>query len=380
MKAVLSKISLHGFKSFGELSEFHPGQINMLIGANGAGKSNFISFFRMLSWMMSGTTGSLQDFVGRFGPASRILHGGPKVSPILHAGIEITTDSGKNDYAFSLAYASNDTLIFTDEKYRFSHREKGEQSTWRSLGAGHLESKLHLVQEGQNQMPGKTMKTIRNLLRGLVVYQFHDTSFLSRIRGKWSCSDNRYLKEDGGNLAAFLMGLRDSEDPQAKASFLQTESLVKQIAPFFNGFVLEPEGSQVLLQWRERGTDMVFSASQASDGFLRNVALLALLSQPNSSLSPVILLDEPELGLHPFAINVVAALIRQVAVHSQLFVATQSPLLLDSFEPEEVVVVSRRPGGTELERKPVEELAAWRDEYSLGEIWRKNLLGGGPAE
>jgi predicted ATPase len=224
------------------------------------------------------------------------------------------------------------------------------------------------------------MKTIRGLLRGLVVYQFHDTSFLSRIRGKWLFSDNRWLKEDGANLAAFLLGLRDSEDAKAKAAFHRAEATIKQIAPFFDGFVLEPSGDQVFLQWREKGTDMVFSASQASDGFLRNVALIALLTQPVKQLPPVMLLDEPELGLHPFAINIVAALIRQVSVHSQIFVATQSPLLLDSFEPEEVVVVSRRDNETKLERKSVEELALWREGYSLGEIWRKNLLGGGPAE
>lgn len=377
MKAILSKITLNGYKSFVELKAFEPNQINVLIGANGSGKSNFISFFRMLSWMMGGNEGRLKEFVGTFGPASKLLHGGPKVSPAIRAEIEIATDHGKNEYIFTLGYAADDALAFQEEMFRFSASNRSGPNKWYQLGAGHSESRLHDSNHLQSNM--KTMNTIRGLLRGLVVHQFHDTSFLSRIRGKWPANDGRYLKEDGANLAAFLLRLQESGDQDERNAFSRIESTIKRIAPFIASLVLEPTGDFVGLQWREHGSDVVFSASQASDGFLRALALVALLCQPSSTLPPVLFLDEPELGLHPFGIQILTALIQQAARCAQVFVATQSPLLLDAFEPEDIVIVDRGPGGSRFCRKTSDELAVWRDEYSLGEIWRKNILGGGPV-
>ena len=374
MPISLSRMTLRGFKSFKDVEGFEPQQINILIGANGAGKSNFLSFFRMLSWI---TAGNLQEFLATFGRASRVLHDGPKTTPSLEAKLEIRTEGGINNYEFCLAYGADDTLFFKEERYRFlpSSLTSIPDPHWTSLGSGHAEAKLL----ERADIPGnRTPATIRKLVQSLVVHQFHDTSSRSRIRGGWELGDSLRLKEDGANLGAFLLGLRESNDSEAQVAYRRIESTIRRVAPFFDRFLLEPRGGQVLLQWQEKGTDTVFSASQASDGLLRTMALIALLSQPKERLPSVLFLDEPELGLHPYAIHILAALLKQVSQYTQIFVATQSPLLLDEFEPEQVVVVTRQGRESLLERKTREELAEWREEYSLGELWRKNLLGGGP--
>ena len=373
MPISLSKLTLRGFKSFKNIDGFEPQQINILIGANGAGKSNFLSFFRMLSWIMAG---NLQEFLATYGRASRVLHDGPKATPSLEAKLEIQTDGGLNNYEFCLAYGADDTLFFKEERYCFLPSPAPiSDPHWTSLGSGHSEAKLL----ERADIPGKkTPATIRNLLQRLVVHQFHDTSSRSRIRGSWESGDNWRLKEDGANLGAFLLGLRESGDLDAQIAYQRIESTLRRVAPFFDRFLLEPHGGQVLLQWLEKGTDTVFSAFQASDGLLRTMALIALLSQPKERLPSVLFLDEPELGLHPYAIHILAALLKQVSHSTQIFVATQSPLLLDEFEPEQVVVVTRQGRESLLNRKTAEELAEWREEYSLGDLWRKNLLGGGP--
>ena len=380
MSAKLTQISIEGFKTYKTLSSFSPGRINLLVGANGAGKSNFISFFRMLAWMMA-DQGKLQEFVGKYGRASLLLHDGPKKTGHMEMHLSIETESGLNDYAFRLAYAAGDSLVFTDERYRYlpenPGRRRGGEANWTSLGAGHAESRLiERAKHGQS-----TAKTIRNLLQGLVVYQFHDTSFLSRMRGAWSVDDGRWLKEDGGNLAAFLHGLMTSPEEEDRVAFVRIETISRRVIPFFSEFKLEPYAGQVSLQWGEQGTDMVFGASQASDGMLRTIALLALLGQPPKrlSLSHVLFLDEPELGLHPYAINLVAVLIQEASKHAQIFVATQSPLLVDAFGIEDVVIVNRAGRESQFKRNSAQELSEWMSEYSLGELWRKNVLGGGPV-
>jgi predicted ATPase len=273
-----------------------------------------------------------------------------------------------------LAHGAGDRLFFSDEQFCFLPSPV-DNPHWTSLGSGHAEAGL-IQRAGA---PGqKTASVIRKLVQNLVVYQFHDTSFRSRIRNTWAAEDGLTLKEDAGNLGAFLFCLRESNEPEAQTAYQTIEATARRIAPFFDRFVLEPRGGKVLLRWLEKGTDMVFSADQASDGMLRALALISLLSQPRNRLPSVLFLDEPELGLHPFAIQILVALLNQASKHSQIFVATQSPLLLDGFEPSQVVVVSRQGRESLLERKSEDDLAAWREDYTLGELWRKNLLGGGP--
>ncbi|RCK79048.1 MAG: hypothetical protein OZSIB_0390 [Candidatus Ozemobacter sibiricus] len=195
------------------------------------------------------------------------------------------------------------------------------------------------------------------------------------MRCRWNVEDNRWLKEDAANIAPFLLRLRENE-PRCYRRIVET---IRLILPFFADFELDPENGRLLLKWRERGSDLVFDASQAADGMLRVMALVTLLQQPESDLPHVLILDEPELGLHPFAINVIGGLVRAVATHVQVIVATQSSAFLDCFEADHVVVVERKGRETELKRLEANSLNEWLSEYSLSEIWEKNIFGGRPT-
>ncbi len=399
---MLRNIAIKGYKSIRELNlELKP--INVLIGANGSGKSNFISFFKLLRSMIQ-RSGQLQLFVGQSGGANSFLFDGAAVTPQIEAELNFETNAGKNDYFFRLFYASSDTFIFAEEKYRrnmysnstgqgllnsrsynletASQRNNSSNlgdldvspfsglATWKSLDAGHKESRLIDDINLGNQIS----TDIFYLLQSFAPYQFHNTSPTSRFKQRWSIDDSQYLKEDGGNLAPFLLRLRENE-PRYYQRIIETLS---QIAPFFADFVLIPMGNTVLLQWREKGTDLVFSPHQASDGTLRAMALVTLLLQPPDSLPDVLILDEPELGLHPYAISIIGSLINSVANRCQVILATQSPLLVDCFEPEEIIVVERNDRESSFKRLVEADLENWLEEYSLSELWNKNVIGGRP--
>ena len=342
----LTSISLQGFRTIRTLADFRPGDLTVLIGPNGAGKSNFIAFFRMLSWMLT-PPGQLQVHVGLLGGANKLLHDGANVTTRIEAALTLTTSAGTNQYGFQLAHAAGDTLVFTDEWFNHTPRG-GPDRRPRHMGAGHREAQLI-------GRAGMTPQVILGMLRRIIVHQFHNTSPTARIRNKWSVSDSRSLKEDGGNLAAFLLRLQN-EDP---TYCTRIEDTVRLVLPFFAAFELYPEADNVLLRWREIGCDEVFDVSQASDGMLRAMALIALLQQPERDLPAMLVLDEPELGLHPYAIEVLAGLIRSASKHVQVIVATQSVSLIDRFEPDDIVVTNRKGRETSFQRLSNVELGEW---------------------
>jgi predicted ATPase len=368
MRPRLTNLTLRGFKTIRELNEFSPGDLTVLIGPNGAGKSNFISFFRMLSWTLV-PPGQLQLYIAESGGASTLLHDGPRMTRAIEATLTLTTPAGRNQYGFDLRYAAGDTLVFADEWFRF--RRPGQDRPAPGLGAGHREPQLIAKAAEKNT----TAIRILNMLRRVIVHQFHNTSQTARIRGKWSIHDDRFLKEDAANLGAFLYRLLRSE-PEYYDRIVKT---VRLILPFFATFEFYPEYDAVLLRWRERGSDQVFSAAQASDGMLRAMALVALLQQPERDLPDVLILDEPELGLHPYAIEVIASLIHSASKHVQVIIATQSASLIDRFEPDDIVVTHRSERETSFRRLNSAELREWLESYTLSELWEKNVVGGRPS-
>ncbi|MFA7013683.1 MAG: AAA family ATPase, partial [Desulfobacterales bacterium] len=120
-----------------------------------------------------------------------------------------------------------------------------------------------------------------------------------------------------------------------------------------------------------------FQPWQLSDGTIRFICLAAALLQPSPPATVVI--DEPELGLHPFALDVLAGLFRDASERTQLVVSTQSAGLLNHFEPDDVIVVDRELGASRFRRLDASSLAAWLEDFSLGELWQKNVFDGGPS-
>ncbi len=365
---MLKHISIKGYKSIKDL-DLDLSPINVLIGANGSGKSNFISFFKLLHWIMK-PSGQLQFFVGKSGGADYFLFEGAAVTPQIEAELNFESDSDKNDYSLRLFHAASDTFIFAEEKYRFSQNIVEDWVDWNSLGAGHKESKLLDI-----KLYNQNAKNLYSLMQSLNVYQFHDTTETASIKHRSSINDNLYLKEDAGNLAPFLVRIKEKE-PRYYQRIVET---IRLIAPFFADFIFSGGDIPQLLQWEEKGSSLLFSPDQASDGTLRVMALVTLLLQPPDTLPDVLVLDEPELGLHPYAINIIGSLINSVSNRCQVILATQSSLLVDCFEPEDIIVVERNDRESSFKRLVEADLEDWLEEYSLSELWNKNVLGGRPS-
>lgn len=369
MPTRLQSLTIRGFKSIEALEDFRPEPLTVLIGPNGAGKSNFISFFRFMSWMLV-PPGNLQMHVAKLGGANAILHDGAARTPQCEAHIKMQSDTGLNEYKFRLFHGAGDTLVFADEAYRYSDSSKSTEPQWISLGAGQREAALI----GRAEAGDKTAGFILGALRKCIVHQFHNTSDSARMKQKWDTQDNRHLKEDGANIASVLLRLRN-EEPRYFGRILDSLRLV---LPFLADFELQPEFGKVLLRWTERGSDITFGPDQASDGMLRVIQLWTLLLMPSQRLPAVLILDEPELGLHPLAIVQLAGMLKSASQNCQVIAATQSVQLVDEFRADDVVVIDRVERCSTFSRKSDETLRDWLEDYSLGQLWEKNILGGRP--
>lgn len=368
----LQSLQVSGFKSIRDATiDLH--RVNVLIGANGAGKSNLLSVFRMLNAMLTSSVG-LRVFVADQGRARALLHGGPRATPRMHIALSFRVDNATNTYDATWGVGADDSLYFAAESAAH-HRDNSALPTSLDLGAGHLESGL----PGAINRGDRTARTVKWNLDRWRFYHFHDTSMHAPLRSASPLVDNRYLHGDGGNLPSFLRMLREAHP----ASYATILAAIRQVAPFFDDFVLEatddPERT-VALEWRERGSTYPFFAHHLSDGLLRFIALAAVLLQPNLETRPLlVVIDEPELGLHPAAIRVLARLVERASSHMQILVSTQSPALVDYFDPEQILVAERTDRGSEFRRLDSAALEEWMETYSLGELWEKNVLGGRPG-
>ena len=372
----IESVRIRGFRSLADVELSNLRNANVLIGANGSGKSNFIRFFEMMSWMLRSRR--LGEFVALKGGAADQLHKGNRVTARMEAELAVRTEAGRNDYRFALAHAHPDRFVFTEEAFRFSGTGFLTAAPWQYAPSGQSEAAIVDMAQAQVPPPGvnpTTARVVVQLLKDCAVYQFHDTSDASHFKKRWDADDNNYLRTHGGNLAAVLNRL-EQEDVRR---FESISRHVRRALPVFDRFQIEDSFGKVSLRWKAAGTDKSFGAHLTSDGSLRFFALVTLLNLPPEMLPSVLLLDEPELGLHPAAIALVGGMIKSLAVDRQIIVATQAPLLVDAFDLEDVAVLELEDGRTTLHRPDADGYRRWLDEgFMPGEMWQKNLIGGRP--
>lgn len=368
MRTKLTSLEIRGFKS---IAYDHPvtlnlSEITILLGANGAGKSNVISFFRMLNFMMSGT---LQKFIAQTGTSVSALHYGPKVTPRMEGQLSFANNKGKDFYKFTLSAAAAQRLIVSEENIRWEKMGK-EIPYEKQLQSNFLESALVDSNDSTAQM-------IRRLLSQCKAYQFHDSSSNGALRQASMSGAAQYLQSEGNNLASFLLFLKENY----LESYRRIVSSVQMIMPSFGDFYLEPDNGFVRLNWHDNSAnDYVFTSDQFSDGTIRFIALATLLLQPEATMPSVIIIDEPELGLHPFAISQLAELIRDASLHTQVIISTQSTRLIDEFPAGCVTIVENAGESNYTTARQLDEdsLHTWLQDYSLSELWTKNVIGGQP--
>ena len=363
--SALDRIHIKGFKSIQDV-DLELGLLNVLIGANGAGKTNLILAFRLLNQIVES---NLQLSVATWGGADSLLYFGQKVTDEIVLRLEF----GRNGYEARLAASVADTLIFADENCWYHYHAEGSSRPYAiPLGSGHKETQLY---EEVRRYPGRIAAHVLRDLKSWRVYHFHDTSDGAKVKQTGDINDNAVLRPDASNLAAFLYLLRETE----REHYDRIVKTVRLAAPFFDDFILRPSPfnpNRIQLEWREKGSDAYFNASALSDGTLRFICLTTLLLQP--TLPSTILIDEPELGLHPYAITLLGSLLRSAATKTQIVASTQSVSLVNQFGPEDIIVVDREAGASTFRRLAAQEIAGWLEEYGLGDLWEKNILGGRP--
>lgn len=369
----LRRVHVEGFRSLRQL-DLELGRVTVLIGPNGSGKSNLLAFLQMVPMM---PTKALGRFVGEAGGASALLHYGQKTTREIALRLEFEREAGVNAYAARLGYVSGtDSLLFLDEQVEF-RRSGADIFSTSHLGAGHSESRIEEASAGATDL---TARAVRHCLSRLSFFHFHDTSVTSSLRANSRAEDSHYLRSDGSNLAPYLHLLAEESRPEEAAAWRRINLLVRKVAPFIAE--LQPEGVDpsrryYRLDWvDDRG--QIFGPHHLSDGTLRAIALITALAQPSDRLPAFISIDEPELGLHPAALVLLAELVRSVSQRSQVLLATQSPALLDLFDPEDVVVAERVDGASRLRRLDPAELSNWLEDYTLSQLYDKNLIGGRP--
>jgi predicted ATPase len=352
--STIKQITIQGYKSIQSLENFKLNNLNILIGANGAGKSNFISLFKLLANIEAQ---NLQLYTQICGGPDSLLFYGRQITNKIH----IKFNFGHYGYGFDLIPTADNRLIFESESLY-------DSDSCSIIAKGNEESQLK-----------NTKLTAANQISSTIyrwkIYHFHDTSDNAKVKQLQSVSDNINLQSDASNLAPYLKRLK-TEYPD---NYNQIVKTIKMVAPFFKDFVFRDK-ENIELEWAEiKNPDKPFKAYMLSDGTLRFICLATLLLQPFDLMPDIILIDEPELGLHPYAINILSSLIQRASQKKQLIISSQSVELIDNFQSEDLVIINHEKNRTVFNRLDNDKLDAWLEEYSLSELWKSNLLGGRPS-
>ncbi|MBW8017727.1 MAG: AAA family ATPase [Planctomycetes bacterium] len=385
MGQALDKVTIKGFKSIKSLEDFELKNLNVMIGGNGAGKSNFVDIFRMLRAMVDG---NFANFIASHGGADDFMFNGPKQTEKIEAQFTF----GGNSYSFEMEPTTSEKMLINWEQEEGIDGDKLIMNPVFESMITTIKNDDYLCKGSEDRLENLVYQSISSWC----VYHFHDTGEKAPMRRSEITADNTKLRSNASNIAPFLLNLRDCRDGKESRfdhsgdshtkisgdkSYNEIVDAVRLVTPFFDDFILRPKNGgqkeKVNLSWKQKGSDYPMQPYHFSDGTLRFICLATALLQP--ILPSTIVIDEPELGLHPCAIDILAELINAASTKTQVIVSTQSPALVDCFQPEDVIVVKREKGASTFRRLKSEDLSEWLTEYSLGELWRKNVVRGGPV-
>ncbi len=365
---MIDQIYVTNFKSIKEL-KLYLNPVNILIGANGAGKSNFISLFKLLRSLQRG---NLNTYVAEQGYMDNLMYFGQRELESIkgHITFKNPNDFPTNRYIYELRADNNNKAFIKVEKSGYNKGNR-ENPDWDYNSSLQNSERSLFLEEGGSYRD----RYLKDYFNEFYVYHFHDTSSNSPLKRTSDINDNQYLREDGGNLPAFLFYLQTQFPKHLK----RIEKVITSIASFFGGFNLQPDRlnkNYIKLEWKERGFDRYQNANNLSDGTLRFIALTTLMLQPHPPKT--IIIDEPELGLHPFAINKLAGLIKKISAKSQIIISTQSVNLINNFVAEDIITVDRENQQSKFKKQNSANLAVWLKDYSMGDLWDKSVIGGQP--
>lgn len=386
----VDKISIRGFRSIKELNDFELKKVNVLIGPNGAGKSNFIELFKLVQAI---SEGNLQKYIFEYGSPSGFFHKGVSDT----SEINFSFVFGRNSYSCSLGVSAENKMYILNDVAGFSKKYEGtldervsrkvssrsmvndKDASESTISQYQYESQLFSSMNSFSYSGGnkEVISYVYNSINGWRLYHFNETGKKSKLRQPANINDHLELYGDGRNIAPVLMNLRD-EYPRKYQTF---KSVMDAIAPFFGDFVFEPEkygnGEKVVnLSWRHKNSKFMMQPYHLSDGTLRFIALIACLLQPKPPTTIVI--DEPELGLHPYAIEYFVGIAKSKITAQQIILATQSPYLINNLDAADIITVNNHGDGTQFARLEEEPLKEWLEDYSLGELWYKNVITASP--
>ncbi len=374
-RVTIRRVEIEGFKSIRKAS-LDLQAVNVLIGANGAGKSNLASFFALVPAALDQT---LTNFVNLHGGANAFLHQSARLTERIAWKLDVCTDEGDGAIAQELIFKAPDSLAYVP----LYTEERAPVAPWTMFVNGDVCAVR--AEQGRHH----AIKIYEGIKEGIGVYHFHDTSLKGPLRTAADITATLRLDGAGSNLPSILYSYEQAEkgykgngktSRYSSGPFARITRTVRKFFPGFDKFVLVPEADKrrILLRWRHRDSGHVYGPHQLSDGTLRAIALITVLLQPKEDLANLIVIDEPELGLHPVGIELIANLIKAASLHCQVIVSTQSTTLLDFFEPEQVIVVEAEKGASRFRRLDKRELSRWLKTYTVSELWRKNVVGGSP--
>lgn len=351
-------IEIEGYKSIKKAKiELKP--INILIGSNGSGKSNFLSFFEFLHNLYEQ---KLKEYVKLNGEMNSFLHKGTLSSKYITSKLYF----GPNQYSFELS-KGEDHFVFTREDLWYDNNPYHDNP----IPISNFSNESNLKYNTSTRA-----KYTTEFLASFKKYHFHDTGKNSPFNDSSNIENDSFmLYSNGSNLASILFRIKNEKIKLYKRII----NIIQNIAPYFNDFYLIPDENKYLkLRWTDKFSEHIYGVNNFSDGTIRFIALTVLFMQPK--LPKIIILDEPELGLHPVAIANLADLILSIKEESQVIMATQSVELINNFSQDDIITVDNIDGESVFKRLDTIDLSNWISDYGIGVLWKNNIISNGQPQ